>query len=686
MSYEVAVLWSIVRSLLAGAACLWLARGLVAWRAWGRREEIHHGGTEARRHEESNQAFGSPLPPGEGSGVRVASACDSRPSEHPLPVTSYRVGTIGSTATRASSTLTPSPSPGGRGEPEVASGHRPSVIRLPPTFPQPSTLNPQLLLLVPFFMPGLVVGYAYRNASLSLVQTPWLNELLYLAIMIAQLTPVAVLALEWLPAATMSGAGAFLLGQVHSQTWRQQARAAMAGELPRQVTAFVIAALLCFQEVEIATLMQARGWAEWIFTKQAGGVELAGVWRFLVLPVGYGVGLVLPVLGYWMKGRETRGERLEKVTEGDSFPQRSTLNPQRFHLLLSWLLVVFWPLTSLAIGAFRGRDTIHLRTPIWWEIGDALILAGTVTGLLWGLFGLLEFARPSSSPLPLGGGPGMRVPQPGSDLRTTQPSENAIEPYSRHANQGSPVANPHPQPLSQGERGAGRLGSSWGRGLVVLLILPGLLGSLALGLAVFEICQRMGVQPSYSPVPLVAAMVLFLLPRALAMRAMLHRSEGQTNLFLARQMVERREMRDERLEPARDFGARGGDLPVAATTLTPSPSPGGRGEPEAGSGHSLSAISHSLTNSQRSGRSIIWQLHGAGRFWTLALLFWWSYLELTLPSILRPAGMAPAPMRLYNFMHYNHIPALAAMLVVVLGVPFVVGGLWLMVYRKILRA
>ncbi len=627
MSYEVAVLCSILRSLLAGAACLWIARGLVAWRESGKKEEIHHGGTEARRTEERRSRLsGSPLPPGEGAGLRVpqlgAAVSSKVPSSRVEAAGNLRSEGIES---QAAAPLTPNPSPGGRGEPEV----------IPPNS-QPSTLNPQLLLLVPFFMPGLVVGYAYRNASLSLVQTPWLNELLYLAVMIAQLTPVAVLALEWLPAAEMSGAGAFLLGQVRQQPWRQRIQAILVGEWPRPWTAFVIAALLCFQEVEVATLMQARGWAEWIFTKQAGGVELSEVWRFLLLPVGYGLGLVVPVLWYWLSRRETRGER--RATEVPSaVPQLSTLNPQRSYLLFAWLLVVVWPVTSLGIGAIRGRDTIHLRTPIWWEIGDALIQAGTVTALLWGLFRLIDHFRmsPSFSPLPPGEGPGVREPQLGGDLRTTKPSENALDPFPQYADSQQPDANPHPHPHTHRERGArGR----WWRGLLVALILPGLLGSLALGLAVFEFCQRMGVQPSYSPVPLVAAMVLFLLPRALAMRMMLHRSEGQSNLFLARQMGERREVRDERLEPA--------------------------GEPEPDSVPQPSTL-----NSQLSGRSIVWQLHGAGRFWTLALLFWWSYLELTLPSLLRPAGMAPAPMRLYNFLHYGHIPGLAAMLVVVLGVP-----------------
>ncbi len=217
--------------------------------------------------------------------------------------------------------------------------------------------------------------------------------------------------------------------------------------------------------------------------------------------------------------------------------QPSTLNPQRFYLLFAWPLVVVWPVASLAIGAFRGRDTIHLRTPIWWEIGDALIQAGTVTALLWGLFRLIDHLRqsPPSSPLPPGEGPGVRVPQLRGDLRTTSSSENTFDRFPHYADNQQPVANPHPNPSPLHSFQAGRGGPEvFGHGgSCFALILPGLLGSLALGLAVFEFCQRIGVQPSYSPVPLVAAMVLFLLPRALAMRMMLHRSEGQSNLFLA---------------------------------------------------------------------------------------------------------------------------------------------------------
>ena len=236
---------------------------------------------------------------------------------------------------------------------------------------------------------------------------------------------------------------------------------------------------------------------------------------------------------------------------------------------VAWLLTVVWPLSSLVIGAWRGAGVIQFRAAIWREVGDALVLAVTVIGLLmlilWGI--------------------------------------------------GRSQAN-----VVRGLATSSR--SGWVFVIAVGALLPGLLGSLALGLFLFEICQQIGWQPSYTPVPLVMGMVLFLLPRAIAMQAMMRWGESRPDLFLAEGLASHADRR----------------------------------------GHW--------------GAAILWKLRGAGRFWMLALLFWWSYLELTLPSLLRPAGMAPAPMRLYNFLHYGHIPGLAAMLVLVLAVPLVlmVGG------------
>ncbi len=601
MSYEHAVAWSILRSLLGGVLCWGFARVLLRWKVGS----FHHGGTEARR----------------SSGQR--SAVSGQPEE------AHRLQPV--SQPHQLSTLNSQPS-------SSVKGHRVPVV-------EPLTGGPGwrvelgwALLIVPFFVPGLVVGYAYRNASLSLVHTPLLNELLYLAIVVAQLTPIALLALEWLPAATLGQTGAFLLKLTtlsgRSARVGERLRILLAGELPRQLTAGAIAALLCFQEVEVATLMQARGWAEWIFTKQAGGVELVEVWPFLIGPLGYGLCLTVPLLAYWMSQHANRSSEPVGVSPqagprdwtGGSLP-RARLGTWLV-VAVSWLLTVIWPVTSLVIGAFWGHGVIQFRSAIWQEIGDSLVLGVTVTVGLWlVLWGVEQLRRRGSRRAANEGGTWCQF----SRFSSFSPAMIASDSEdSTGEKRGASFGEGRRELLRQAQQEL-RPPVAWyaARIATLLILIPGLLGSLALGLTIYEICQRMRVQPSYSPLPLVAGMVLFLLPRALALQAMLRRNERQAGVFLAEELARK---------------------------------PGHRG---------------------RFGQAILWRIRDAGRFWTLALLFWWSYLELTLPSLLRPAGMAPAPLRLYNFLHYGHIPGLAAMLVVVLAVPvgvMLVGrGLWIMI-------
>lgn len=503
MSYEVAVLWSIVRSLVVALVCVILAHFLVRWR-------------EVRR---------------------LSGEVESRFGSNALP--------------------------------DYAT----------------------ILLCIPFFMPGLVIGYAYRNAALSLVQTPQWNEALYALIVACQLLPVAVLVLEWLPPAPLSMTSRFCLrlaSRSNSHPLRGQSRLSikriMVGEFPRRMTAGALVALLGFQEVEVATLMQAKGWPEWIFTKQVGGVELIDVAGYLVSPALYGLSLIAPVVMYWRmrQGWESSNpwSSIARETRRDDRTRWSCIS--WVALVIAWWLTVVWPLTSLVRGTWQGAGVISWRSAIWREIGDGLVLALTVSSALGGIMW-----------------------------------------WASRSNHRSFCD----------QRDASQIARNMAWTVVVgLLIGPGLLGSLVLSLAIFEICQRIGVSPAYSPWPLVVGMVLFLLPRAMALSAVWRNADSNSGVYVAQLMSCR------------------------------SGTPG------------------------QWGQSIMWTLRDSGRFWTLAVLFWWSYLELTMPSLLRPAGMAPAPMRLYNFLHYGHIPGLAAMLMLVLAVPVVMVAIYYGAQRWRFRA
>ncbi len=79
-----------------------------------------------------------------------------------------------------------------------------------------------------------------------------------------------------------------------------------------------------------------------------------------------------------------------------------------------------------------------------------------------------------------------------------------------------------------------------------------------------------------------------------------------------------------------------------------------------------------------SARAVRWSLVGRARVGALVVVALVGSYEVTAASLLAPTGMTPAPVRLYNLMHYERSHALSAMLVVALGVPLValVAGGW----------
>ena len=149
---------------------------------------------------------------------------------------------------------------------------------------------------------------------------------------------------------------------------------------------------------------------------------------------------------------------------------------------------------------------------------------------------------------------------------------------------------------------------------------PGLLGPLVLSLGMVWVFQAPGLRAMYdTPVPVLIALTLVVLPFGLLLRIVLHM-----------------------LRP--------GEAIHAAELLSSSTSSGVR----------------------RWHSRLIWQLRSRRQFWVAFLLFCWAYFDLTASSILAPPGMTPVLSRLYNFMHYGQSAVLSAMVCVAFLVPVAV--------------
>jgi len=156
--------------------------------------------------------------------------------------------------------------------------------------------------------------------------------------------------------------------------------------------------------------------------------------------------------------------------------------------------------------------------------------------------------------------------------------------------------------------------------------LPGLCGSLVIGLTLLALFQQPGWNAVYdTPLPLMIALTLVALPVALLLIALLHqvgRSSGdQLGLMLRKQ----------------------GNAPQ-----------------------------------RRAGRHLFWQSRGKPIAIVLFFLCWWAYIDLPASALLAPSGMTPAVVRLYNLMHYGRSDVLSAMVFVTYALPLVLLALFVL--------
>src|SRR5207249_1733823 len=112
-----------------------------------------------------------------------------------------------------------------------------------------------------------------------------------------------------------------------------------------------------------------------------------------------------------------------------------------------------------------------------------------------------------------------------------------------------------------------------------------------------------------SPLPLLIALTILLLPFALLLRSLLHALRAGSAIHLA--------------------------------TLLREASRGGL---------------------RRNGGRLQWELQTRKRFWMGFLLFCWAYFDLTASSLLAPSGMTPVFVRLYNLTHYGQSAVLSALM------------------------
>lgn len=446
-----------------------------------------------------------------------------------------------------------------------------------------------VLLAAAFLTPNLIVGFGYRTLSINLLNQRWLNELLYFGLLCFELAPAATWLLLHSPPPRLSAEAWHCArlarrggSTIESLGWRLRFWWRGVGETLVGPASLLF--VLSFQESELAALMQVAGWPERLFTDHVRGLPPTETLRLVIWPVFIQLPFVIPLMS--RLGVAISSSALSVLVEKAIVrrPSRGILRAlQAFGwtwVILGVAFVIGRPLWHLLDGIDRAGRTVVLQ-PRWTrEVWDAVLLAGTCVMVTWGVAWVV--------------GQGFR-----------RWGLNALEPLIEGKSNAS-----------MGSLKAGLL-----RALGTSTLIPGLIGTLALGLLVAGFFQRFVPRLAYTPAPLILAECLWLWPRVVLVRES-----------------------------------------IAARTRV--------------AAHQIRLLAVAPDGAQQARATALWwQVAGRPLAGGVFLVGWWSYLEVMLPMILSMPGFQPAPMMMYNHLHYAQVEALGVKLAMILTVPLVLGGL-----------
>ena len=444
------------------------------------------------------------------------------------------------------------------------------------------------LLLAPLLTPALLVSYAYSHLALRLMVVPGATSALYFAALMLKLVPVAALILHFVPPAISPEAvrcHALLNGRKNNSLrstkgtkghekgfrfrdlswtspawvkgwwahWIFQLRA--AGRAPWMAGGLVF--LFAFTDFELASLWSLKTWTVALFDAQAGGLALGASLRLAALPLGVEIAVLALIL---------RAPAISIAPAGaGKAPGRIARPALLAYLGGAALLACGWPLLFVAAHAAAGFRAVAENFVLANDLAASVGFAAAAALSAWLLAAVVQTTRLQSSD---------GRPRPSFGGRSRPPNF---------------------------------------RGRVVratTLAAPGLHGALLLSLALLAAFQLPALHPAYdTPLPLLVALTLLLLPFALPLRWLLDTSRRTPALHLAR-----------------------------------------------------------LAGSS----ALIWRLDTRRRWLAAFLLFCWAYFDFTAGSILAPVGLTPVFVRLHNLAHYGQTAVLSAMFLAAFAAPVAV--------------
>lgn len=449
------------------------------------------------------------------------------------------------------------------------------------------------LAVVPFFVPELLIGFNYRLTATQLSHgtsgtfAAVSTEFLYLLLLIARSTAFGVAVRQMVTRSPVSKESLHVwnslrplnfsrqTGSLAMMQWRKGwLMLHLTGPWRSSLIAWSIMALTTFQEFETAALMQVDRypvtWSVWLFDAHADRQPLSDSIRMILGPLTIELLLLSPAL--WMLFRHAPKAAVRSFTP---YSASLELPSRRLRSLLCLspgiILFLVWPLSANLRSAWSGLGALMHNTDLL-KMAVEQILTSTGFAVAAAILAINLS--------------GMMQPAPGP------PDTSSRDPRVF-------------------------------KNILLLLLIPGLMGSLVLSLLLVAAFQHSLLRPLYDTwLPMLLGQSLMILPRSFAL------------VVIMNQMTERSALH-------------------SASLLMSSPQ---------------------FEIRQRVS-SIIWRITTFRWLLCGLVIAQWCFWDVTTTSILRPVQLEPVVTRLYNEMHYGRTESLMSLTVLSLLIPLALWGL-----------
>lgn len=417
--------------------------------------------------------------------------------------------------------------------------------------------------VLPLFVPDLLTGFTYRLTSARLLHSVAGTEALYAGLLLLRIVALQVAVRLILPGSAISREAlhSWKLNQRKQSGWGfEWLRMHIQGPYRTGLIAWMGGCLLCFQDFETAALLQINrhpiAWTVWLFDAHAAGEPLVNSLKYVARSVVFQLLLLLPIVLLLSKSWGRAGGEPTVLNRENRSPGG------RGNLAFKCQAGLFGIVSLFVV----------LLWPVWVNGGQltegvaSLVSQNNLSPRLWQILISL----------------------------TTCAIAAVLAIWICKVLRESSL-----------------------RWLVIVFLLPGLCGSLVVGLVLLALFQLPVANAIYdSWLPMLLGQTLLLIPRAWLLVVLLEVLSDTMAQHSARLM-----------------------------------------------------LSASSSQVQSNGQNLLWQM--GGRRWLVAvvILTHWSFWDVSIVSTLRPVRFEPIVTRLYNEMHYGRTATLIAITVLSMLIP-----------------